>query len=58
MTYQDGTMIAPDKPGLGVELDMDRFARYAEANRKAGLSEGYEKDPNRPQDWCPKKFQW
>ncbi|MDD4537888.1 MAG: enolase C-terminal domain-like protein [Lentisphaeria bacterium] len=58
MSYQNGTMMAPDKPGLGVELDPDRFARYAEANRKAGLSEGYEHDPNRPRDWCPKKFQW
>ena len=45
-------------PRLGVTLDMDKFARYAEANRKAGLREGYEKDPGRPADWCPKKFQW
>jgi len=58
MKYDNGTMTAPNKPGLGVELDMDRFERYAEANRKAGLEEGYEKDPQRAADWCPKKFQW
>lgn len=58
MKYHNGTMTAPNKPGLGVELDYDRFERYAEANRKAGLAEGYEKDTGRPEDWCPKKFQW
>ena len=58
MSYENGTMRAPDGPGLGVELDPDRFQCYAEANRKAGLTEGYEKDPNRADDWCPKKFQW
>jgi len=58
MKYDQGTMTAPSKPGLGVELDPERFARYAEANRKAGLEEGYEKDLQRSADWCPKKFQW
>jgi len=58
MQYDDGTMSAPDKPGLGVELDMDRFGRYAEAYRKNGLADGYEKDVSRPSGWCPKKFQW
>ena len=58
LKFENGTMTAPDKPGLGVSLDMDKFARYAEANRKAGLREGYEKDPGRPADWCPKRFQW
>jgi glucarate dehydratase len=58
LKFENGTMTAPDKPGLGVSLDMDRFERYAEANRKAGLREGYEKDPGRSSDWCPKKFQW
>ncbi len=58
MKYDDGTMTAPDKPGLGIELDPERFERYAEANRKAGLEEGYEKDNQRPTGWCPKKFQW
>lgn len=58
MKYHDGKMTCPDKPGLGVELDIDRFERYAEENRKAGLEEGYEKDPQRPKDWYPKKFQW
>lgn len=58
LRYDAGTMTAPDKPGWGVEVDEDRFQRYAEANRKAGLTEGYEKDPDRAKDWCPKKFQW
>lgn len=58
MKYNEGAMTAPAGPGLGVELDPDRVARYAEANRKAGLEEGYEKDVQRPADWCPGKFQW
>ena len=58
LKYENGTMSAPDGPGLGIELDLDRVARYAEANRRAGLSEGYETDWNRPREWCPKKFQW
>ena len=58
MKYHDGQMTVPSGPGLGVELDMDRFHRYAEANRREGLAEGYEKDLERPADWVPKKFQW
>ena len=58
MKYDHGTMSAPNGPGLGIELDLDRVARYAEANRRAGLSEGYETDRSRPREWCPKKFQW
>ena len=34
------------------------FRPRTEQHRKAGLREGYEKDPGRPADWCPKKFQW
>ena len=34
LKFENGTMTAPDKPGLGVSLDMDKFERYAEANRK------------------------
>lgn len=58
MKYTDGKMTCPAAPGLGAELDMDKFEQYAEAYRRAGLEEGYEKDPERPTDWYPKKFQW
>ena len=58
LKFTNGTITAPGGPGLGVSLDMDKLNRYAEANRKAGLREGYEKDPGRASDWCPKKFQW
>lgn len=58
MQYRDGQMTVPSGPGLGVQLDMDRFERYAEQNRREGLAEGYEKDLERPADWVPKKFQW
>ncbi len=58
LKYVNGQMAVPTGPGLGVTLDRDKFARYAEANRKEGLTEGYEKDPQRSPDWVPKKFQW
>lgn len=58
LQYHDGKMTVPDAPGLGAVIDEERFARYAEANRKAGLEEGYEQDPDRPKTACPPKFQW
>jgi L-alanine-DL-glutamate epimerase-like enolase superfamily enzyme len=30
----DGTLALPSRPGLGVELDRDALARFAEAGRR------------------------
>ncbi len=49
--YQNGCMKVPDGPGLGVELDRDKLARYHAAyQEEGGISEFY--DPARP-DWVP-----
>jgi len=51
LAYQDGAIAVPDAPGLGVELDPDRVARYAELYRTQG-SYPYDRDPARP-GWYP-----
>ncbi len=47
--YRDGAIEVPDGPGLGVTLDPERVARYAELYRKLG-GYPYDRDPLRP-DW-------
>ena len=47
MAYVDGAISLPLGPGLGVELDPDRVARYAEHFRKSG-GYAYDRDPARP----------
>lgn len=42
-----GTMRVPDAPGLGVELDADRFAAAAEAYRRQGDRSVYAEDVKR-----------
>jgi glucarate dehydratase len=49
--YVDGAIAVPDGPGLGVELDRDRLAEYAELFRELGPYP-YDRDPARP-DWYP-----
>ncbi len=49
MTYANGAIAVPDGPGLGVSLDPERVARYAELYRKRG-GYPYDRDPLRP-DW-------
>ena len=49
MRYVDGAIAVPTGPGLGVELDRDKLARYAEYYRKVG-GYTYDRDPTRP-DW-------
>src|SRR5699024_4593000 len=49
--YADGKMAVPTEPGLGVRLDRDRVARYAELYRELGPYP-YDRDPSRP-DWYP-----
>lgn len=47
IAYVDGAISLPLGPGLGVELDPDRVARYAEHFRKSG-GYAYDRDPARP----------
>ena len=51
MAYENGGIAVPDGPGLGVTLDPDRVARYAEAFEKQG-GYPYDRDPARP-GWFP-----
>lgn len=50
-TYQDGSIRVPDGPGLGVRLDREKVARYAELYRELGPYP-YDQDPGRP-GWAP-----
>lgn len=47
MAYHDGAIGVPTGPGLGVELDPDKLARYAELYRELG-DYPYDRDPQRP----------
>jgi glucarate dehydratase len=51
MPYVDGSIAVPDGPGLGVRLDRDKLAEYAELYRELG-SYPYDRDPGRP-GWYP-----
>ncbi|MEJ1107195.1 MULTISPECIES: enolase C-terminal domain-like protein [unclassified Kribbella] len=51
LPYDGGTIAVPDGPGLGVELDRDKLAEYAELFRELGPYP-YDRDPARP-DWYP-----
>jgi glucarate dehydratase len=51
MRYVDGAIAVPTGPGLGVTLDPDRVARYAEAFERLGPYP-YDRDPGRP-GWFP-----
>jgi glucarate dehydratase len=49
LPYVGGAIRVPDAPGLGVRLDRDRLARYAELYEELG-GYPYDRDPGRP-DW-------
>jgi glucarate dehydratase len=51
LSYLDGAIAVPDGPGLGVRLDRDKVARYAELYRELG-DYPYDRDPGRP-GWYP-----
>jgi glucarate dehydratase len=51
MLYKDGAIAVPSGPGLGVTLDRERVARYAELYKELG-GYPYDRDPGRP-DWYP-----
>jgi glucarate dehydratase len=49
LAYRDGAIAVPDGPGLGVRLDRDKVAEYAELYERLG-NYPYDRDPGRP-DW-------
>jgi glucarate dehydratase len=51
MRYVDGAIAVPTGPGLGVTLDRERVAKYAEFYRQTGPY-SYDRDPGRP-GWFP-----
>lgn len=50
MVYEKGAIRVPDGPGLGVKIDREKMAHYAEEYKRLG-NYPYDKDPLRP-DWC------
>lgn len=51
LKYSGGRIEVPDGPGLGVRLDRERLAQYADLYRELG-SYPYDRDPGRP-GWYP-----
>lgn len=51
LAYVDGAIAVPEGPGLGVRLDREKVARYAELYRELG-GYPYDRDPARP-GWYP-----
>ncbi len=49
--YENGSIAVPEGPGLGVQLDRDKLAQYAELYQRLG-SYPYDQDPLRP-GWTP-----
>ncbi len=49
--YRDGAIAVPDAPGLGVALDREKLAKYADLYRELG-NYPYDRDPGRI-DWYP-----
>jgi glucarate dehydratase len=49
MEYHDGAIAVPKSPGLGVQLDRDKMARYADLYKQLGGYQ-YDRDPGRS-DW-------
>ncbi|MET2828292.1 enolase C-terminal domain-like protein [Mesorhizobium shangrilense] len=47
MTYRDGMIDVPKGPGLGVEVDREKLACYAELFKELG-GYAYDRDPGRP----------
>jgi glucarate dehydratase len=47
MTYTDGAIAVPTGPGLGIEVDRDKVAEYAELYKAEG-GYHYDRDPGRP----------
>lgn len=50
-SYENGNLRVPEGPGLGVELDREKMARYADHFAEVG-NYVYDRDPHRP-GWFP-----
>src|SRR5438045_2050752 len=51
LKYENGSIAVPTDPGLGVTLNREKLAEYAELYKKLG-DYPYDQDPLRP-GWCP-----
>src|SRR5918994_2619517 len=51
LKYENGAIRIPEGPGLGVRLDREKLAKYAELYRELGPYP-YDQDPGRP-GWAP-----
>jgi len=51
LRYENGAIVVPTAPGLGVKLDRDKVEKYRELYLRLG-SYAYDQDPLRP-DWTP-----
>jgi len=51
LKYENGAIVVPSAPGLGVKLDRDKVAEYRELYQRLG-SYPYDQDPLRP-GWTP-----
>ena len=51
MPYRNGTIAVPTGPGLGIDLDQDKVAKFAEEYQRLG-NYAYDRDPGRP-SWFP-----
>jgi glucarate dehydratase len=51
LKYEGGAIVVPEGPGLGVRLDRDKLAEYAELYKRLG-GYPYDQDPLRP-GWTP-----
>lgn len=56
MQYEDGCIAVPQGPGLGIEVNRDKVAEYAEYYREVG-GYAYDRDPGRP-DWYSIVPEW
>ena len=36
LTFNEGKIVVPERPGLGIELDRDRVEKFAQAYKKHG----------------------
>ncbi len=58
LKYENGCIAVPSGPGLGVELDEDKMAKYVELFEKEGdYYARFHEDTRRP-DWFPINPQW
>jgi glucarate dehydratase len=57
LQFANGCLRVPDGPGIGVALDQDKLAQYAERFQKGGTSEHAGEDNERP-DWIPRRPMW